>query len=66
MVLLQNFAHVMAAVLLCHFSTLYTNIPLEDLKKKLKKNVEKAFKGGNNQYIRVAQRDAGWCHQKKD
>ena len=47
------------------FSTLHTKIPLEDLKKKLKKNVEKAFKGGNNQYIRVTQQDAGWCHQKK-
>ena len=30
-----------------------------------KKNVEKAFKGGNNQYICVTQQDAGWCHQKK-
>ena len=47
------------------FSTLYTKIPLEDLKEKLKRNIEKAFKGGNNQYIRVTQQDAGWCHQKK-
>ena len=47
------------------FSTLYTKIPLEELKDKLKKNVEKAFKGGNNQYIRVTQQDVGWCHQKK-
>ena len=35
------------------FSTLYTKIKLEDLKEKLKWCVEKAFKGGTNQWIKV-------------
>ena len=35
------------------FSTLYTKIPQEDLKEKLKSVVTKAFKGGTNQFIRV-------------
>ncbi len=44
------------------FSTLYTKIGLEDLKEKLKWCIDKAFKGGMNQWIRVsktAQFDAG-------
>ena len=32
-------------------STLYTKIPLEDLKERLKRVTEKAFHGGENQYI---------------
>ena len=48
------------------FSTLYTKIPLQDLKDKLKRTVEKAFKGGNNQYIRVTKEDARWHHCKRD
>ena len=47
------------------FSTLYTKIPQEDLKEKLKNTVEKAFKGGQNQYIMVKKRGSHW-HQKKN
>ncbi len=36
------------------FSTLYTNINLEDLKEKLNWIICKAFKGGTNQYIRLS------------
>ncbi len=36
------------------FSTLYTNINLEDLKEKLNWVICKAFKGGTNQYIRLS------------
>ena len=42
------------------FSTLYTKIPLCDLKEKLKAAVDKAFKGGTNQYIKVSKDYAGW------
>ena len=47
------------------FSTLYTKIPLEDLKEKLKNIVDKAFKGGTNQYIKLTQQEARWHHCKK-
>ena len=43
------------------FSTLYTKISPEDLKDKLKSVVDKAFKGGTNQYIRVTDSSARWC-----
>ena len=46
------------------FSTLYTKIPLEDLKQKLKEIVEKAFKGGTNQYIQVKKSGSKWFHKK--
>ena len=36
------------------FSTLYTKISLDDLKEKLKWCIDKAFKGGTNQWIRVS------------
>ncbi len=36
------------------FSTLYTKIDLEDLKDKLKWCIDKAFKGGTNQWIKVS------------
>jgi len=42
------------------FSTLYTKIPQEDLKEKLKSVVTKAFKGGTNQFIRVSKDNASW------
>ena len=42
------------------FSTLYTKISQEDLKNKLKEVVDKAFKGGNNQFIRVSKHSAHW------
>ena len=35
------------------FSTLYTKIDLQDLKEKLKWCIDKAFKGGTNQWIKV-------------
>ena len=47
------------------FSTLYTKIPLSDLKEKLKMVVEKAFKGGTNQYIRVSKFNANWSKSQK-
>ena len=67
---LTNMEHINSTQSACSiqmfdFLTMYTKIPLEDLKEKLKRNVEKAFKGGNNKYIHVTQQDAGWCHQKK-
>ena len=42
------------------FSTLYTKINLEDLADKLKKCIEKAFKGGNNQKITVGRFHTKW------
>ena len=51
------------------FSTLYTKIRLQDLKEKLKWCIEKAFKGGTNQWIRVtgsARFDAGKRTRKED
>ena len=42
------------------FSTLYTNINLQDLSTKLKWTVEKAFKGGNNQKITVGRYYTNW------
>ena len=46
------------------FSTLYTKIPLEDLKEKLQNVISKAFKGGCNQYIRVSRTEARWNNQR--
>ena len=46
------------------FSTLYTKIPLEDLKMKLKKVVDKAFKGGQNQYVIITKYQANWSNKK--
>ena len=48
----------------CDFSTLYTKIPLTDLKEKLKEVVTKAFKGGTNQFIRVNKKDAHWDNSR--
>ena len=42
------------------FSTLYTKIPQEDLKEKLKSVVEKGFKGGQNQFITINKNSANW------
>ena len=47
------------------FSTLYTKIPLEDLKEKLKETVEKAFKGGQNQFIQITKKNSRWYHSKR-
>ena len=47
------------------FSTLYTKIPLEDLKEKLKNVVDKAFKGGQNQYIQITKSRARWHPNKQ-
>ena len=46
------------------FSTLYTKIPLDDLKEKLKIIIEKAFKGGQNKYIRITKDSSRWYHSK--
>ena len=43
------------------FSTLYTKIPQEDLKKKLKEIVNRAFKGGVCKYIQVNKYGARWA-----
>ena len=48
------------------FSTLYTKIPLSDLKEKLKATVDKAFKGGTNQYIKVSQNYATWNNNPRN
>ena len=48
------------------FSTLYTKIPLDDLKEKLKEIVDKAFKGGHNKYIQITNKTARWFHSKKN
>ena len=48
------------------FSTLYTKIPLDDLKEKLKEIVDKAFKGGHNKYIQITSKTARWFHSKKN
>ena len=48
------------------FSILYTKIPLEDLKEKLKEIVDKAFKGGHNKYIQITSKTARWFHSKKN
>jgi len=42
------------------FSTLYTNIPLDDLKIKLKNIIDKAFKGGQKQHVLVSKYNATW------
>ena len=42
------------------FSTLYTKIPLLDLKTKLKAVIDKAFKGGQRQHILVNEYNATW------
>jgi hypothetical protein len=42
------------------FSTLYTKIPLDDLKLKIKKVIEKAFKGGQKQNVMISKHDAYW------
>ena len=42
------------------FSNMYTKIPQEDLKEKLKILVDMAFKGGTNQFIRVSKNSAHW------
>ena len=47
------------------FSTLYTKIDLEDLKDKLRWVVDKAFKGGSNQWIRVQGKEA-WFDKGKN
>ena len=47
------------------FSTLYTKIPLEDLKEELKAITEKAFQGGQNQFIQVTSQAARWTNSKK-
>ena len=47
------------------FSTLYIKIPLDDLKKKLKEIVDKAYKGGHNKYIQITSKTARWFHGKK-
>ena len=41
------------------FSALYTKIPLDDLKEKLKQIVNKAFKGGHNKYNQITARLQG-------
>ena len=66
---LANMEHITSAqrarsIQMFNFSTLYTKIPLEDLKEKLKNNVEKAFRAVNNQYIGVTQLDTKWNHQE--
>ena len=48
------------------FSTLYTKIPLDDLKEKLNEIVDKAFKGGHNKYIQITSKTARWFHSKKN
>ena len=48
------------------FSTLYSKIPLDDLKEKLKEIVDKAFKGGHNKYIQITSKTARWFHSKKN
>ena len=47
------------------FSTLYTKISQEDLKTKLMCIVEKAFKGGQNQFIRVNEKSASWTNNTR-
>ena len=45
---------------------MYTKIDLQDLKSKLKWAVDKAFKGGSNQWIRVNGKDAQFnCRTKR-
>ena len=48
------------------FSTLYTKISQDDLKEKLKFQVDMAFKGGTNQYIRVSKNAAHWNNSISD
>ena len=49
------------------FTTLYTNISQDDLKEKLMSITERAFKGGQNQYIRTNNWRASWTNtQSKD
>ena len=48
------------------FSTLYTKISQDDLKEKLKLQVDMAFKGGTNQYIRVSKNSARWNNSIAD
>jgi hypothetical protein len=43
------------------FSTLYTKIPQEDLKEKLKEIVKRAFKGGICKYVKVDKYKASWA-----
>ena len=48
------------------FSTLYTKLPPEDLKSTLKRVVDKAFKGGRNQFISISNNSAKWSNKEKD
>ena len=48
------------------FSTLYTKIDPEDLKVKLKEVVKKAFRGGQNQYLRVSKDRASWTNKAQE
>ena len=47
------------------FSTLYTSIPHDKLKDRIKFLVEKAFKGMNKKFICVTKYKAQWCNVKK-
>ena len=47
------------------FSTLYTKIPLDNLKEELKGVIGKAFQGGQNQYIQVTNQGARWSNKWK-
>ena len=60
-----NTKHNAKTVQTFDFSTLYTKIPLKDLKEKLKYIVDKAFKGGTNQFIQLTQQEARWHNSKK-
>ena len=48
------------------FSTLYTKIDPDDLKDKLKEIVGKAYKGGQNQYLRVSKNHARWSNSPQE
>ena len=48
------------------FSTLYTKIDPDDLKDKLLQVVKKAFRGGQNKYLRISNNRITWTNKAED
>ena len=48
------------------FSTLYTNLPLNDLKEKLNWCIDKAFNGSKQKYLAVYEKCARWVNKPRE
>ena len=47
------------------FSTLYTNIPHQKLKERMKQVVEEAYEGSGKKYLSVYKSKAAWVNNPK-